>query len=202
MLATVCPPSSLSNAKTARRRKLIGCERERAAEDDREAFVVGRSQRAASTRAAAAIRRASTTGRDCSTLLPDRDVLAALARERLARASRSTARAASCPPARPSGRAPTARRSGTASRAAASGRRRARSGARRAPGSRRRTRRCPSASRSRRRRGTSRRRQRRRPGTPTSITKRPPGSRCRATLRKHATWPSCVVRLLIVLKTR
>ena len=42
----------------------------------------------------------------------------------------------------------------------------------------------------------------RRLGTPTSITKQPPGSRCAATLRKHATCASCVVRFMIVLKTR
>src|SRR5215207_8213430 len=39
-------------------------------------------------------------------------------------------------------------------------------------------------------------------GTPTSMTKQPPGSRCAATLRKHATCASCVVRFEIVLKTR
>ena len=41
-----------------------------------------------------------------------------------------------------------------------------------------------------------------RSGTPTSITKQPPGSRCAATLRKHATCSACVVRFMIVLKTR
>jgi len=34
------------------------------------------------------------------------------------------------------------------------------------------------------------------------MTKQPPGSRCAAALRKQATCASCVVRLLIVLKTR
>ena len=43
---------------------------------------------------------------------------------------------------------------------------------------------------------------RRSSGTKTSITNRPPGSRCAATLRKHATCSSCVVRFVIVLKTR
>jgi hypothetical protein len=40
------------------------------------------------------------------------------------------------------------------------------------------------------------------PGTPASITKQPPGSRCVATLRKHATCAACVVKFMIVLKTR
>ncbi len=34
------------------------------------------------------------------------------------------------------------------------------------------------------------------------MTKQPPGSRCAATLRKHATCAACVVRFMIVLKTR
>ena len=43
---------------------------------------------------------------------------------------------------------------------------------------------------------------RRSSGTPTSMTKQPPGSRWAATLRKHATCAACVVRFMIVLKTR
>ena len=43
---------------------------------------------------------------------------------------------------------------------------------------------------------------RRNSGTMTSITKHPPGSRCAAAFRKHATWAACVVRFMIVLKTR
>ena len=37
---------------------------------------------------------------------------------------------------------------------------------------------------------------------PTSITKQPPGLEMAATFWKHATCSSCVVRFLIVLKTR
>jgi hypothetical protein len=39
-------------------------------------------------------------------------------------------------------------------------------------------------------------------GTLTSMTKQPPGSRRAATSRKQATWASCVVRFMTVLKTR
>lgn len=35
-----------------------------------------------------------------------------------------------------------------------------------------------------------------------SMTKHPPGARWSATLRKQATWAACVVRFMIVLKTR
>ena len=38
-------------------------------------------------------------------------------------------------------------------------------------------------------------------GTSTAITKHPCGSRWAATLRKHATCPSCVVRFMIVFAT-
>ena len=43
---------------------------------------------------------------------------------------------------------------------------------------------------------------RRRSGTMTSMTKCPPGRRCDATLAKQATCASCVVRFMIVLRTR
>lgn len=43
---------------------------------------------------------------------------------------------------------------------------------------------------------------RRSAGTATSTTKHPPGSRCAATFRKQATCAACVVRFMIVLKTR
>ena len=78
-----------------------------------------------------------------------------------------------------------------------------RSGARRAPGSRRRTRRSPVRLGSTwKARIVSPGGSRCSSGTPTSMTKQPPGSRCAATFRKHATCSSCVVRFMIVLKTR